>query len=67
MFGNPLDKAKKRLRKHYLDYLAIADEYSCGLTLAEHISPRLSEAKRLCNIWIDEINKLDHTANLKHL
>lgn len=33
---------KRRLRKKYIRWNAILDEYSCGMAVAREVSPRLS-------------------------
>jgi hypothetical protein len=54
-----IEKLKKEARKHILRYNAIAEEYSCGLALAEHISFAMRFHKEEFNRIMDELAKLD--------
>lgn len=51
--------ARRKLLKRYKRYSAIADSYSCGLTLALHISPSLRVARDQLNEAIEDTKKLD--------
>lgn len=53
--------------KAFVRYAKIRDEYSCGVNLAEYISPRLREAKEKVNEIIRKIKKLDPAAKLSEL
>jgi len=59
--------AKRDLKNAYLRYRNIADEFSCGSKLAEHISLRLVEAKEEVNKAIRRVNELDPNARLGEL
>lgn len=50
---------KSKLRSRYLAYRLIADEFSCGISLAEHVSSRLREAKASVNVAIRRLQVLD--------
>jgi hypothetical protein len=57
-----IEKLKKDARKHILAYDAIAEYYSCGLSLAEHISSEMFHHKQEFNRIMDELAKLDPKA-----
>lgn len=54
-----INRLKRRLRREYLSYVKIRDEYSCGAHLAEHLSSRLREAKATVNFTIGRLQTLD--------
>ncbi len=58
---------KRKLKSDYLNYLQIADEYNCGATLTEYISPDLYKTKERINITIKKLRKLDKTCKLEDL
>lgn len=58
---------KRLLLKLHLRYNNIRDEYSCGIALAEYISPRLRAAKSSLNKVISKIKELDPKADLSKL
>ncbi len=56
---------KRKLRNEYLFYLQVADNYSCGASLAEYISPDLTKQKDRINKTIKKLRKLDETCKLE--
>ena len=57
-----LSKLKDDFSKKYLEYYEISDNYSCGITLASNINPRLVTLKNeMESIW-EDIKQLDPTA-----
>lgn len=58
---------RRQLKTAYLRYKAIADGYSCGFNLAEHLSSRLRKARSQVNDAIDRIKSVDPTVKLDHL
>ncbi len=59
--------AKWQLTRRYRKYLALLDEFSCGASLAEYVSPRVLEAKNALNESIRACRELDSTCNVKEL
>lgn len=55
------------LMKTYLRYDKIRNEYSCGVALAEYMSPRLRAAKESVNKVIRKIKAIDPEAKLTEL
>jgi hypothetical protein len=54
-----IKKLKKEAEKHYIIYYNIANNYSCGLSLAEHMSPEMLNHKTEFNRIMDELAKID--------
>jgi hypothetical protein len=50
---------KFQLRRRYLHYANLLDEFSCGAALAEHLSGRVVEAKNAVNEAIRKCKELD--------
>jgi hypothetical protein len=57
--GLRIRNLRKQARYHYIAYCSIADEYSCGLALAEQISPNMVHHKQEVNRILDELTELD--------
>ncbi len=57
-----IKKLRKEAKKYYLAYCATADSYSCGLSLAEHISSELTHYKIEFNKVMDRLAELDPLA-----
>ena len=53
-----INKLKKKATAWYEFYNGVADSYDCGLTLAEHLSPRLRLAKHSFNEALEELAEL---------
>ena len=49
---------KKKAHNQYEYYSVLTDNYTSGLTLAEHLSPDITEAKRVFNKTLDKLEKL---------
>jgi hypothetical protein len=58
---------KRRLKVRYLAYRSMLDNYSCGGTLAEYISPRLWRAKQKVNAAIRKLKAVDPVCKIKEL
>lgn len=58
---------KRQLRRRYLAYRAIADEYSCGHALASHISGRYCRARDRVNESIRKLKVLDPAMKIDEL
>jgi len=54
-----IEKLKKIARDEILAYDNILGEYSCGASLAEHMSPRLFHHKIKFNETMDKLSKID--------
>jgi hypothetical protein len=54
-----IKKLKKEAEKHYIIYFNMANNYSCGLSLAEHMSPEMLKHKVEFNKIMDELAELD--------
>lgn len=52
-------KLKKEAKKYYLNYHGLADDYSCGLTLAEFMSSDIAHNKLEFNRIMDELAVID--------
>ena len=52
-------RLKSQAKKHYEMYHNALDSMSCGASLGENISSRLSEAKIRFNATMDELAKID--------
>lgn len=52
---------KRKARNIYLDYLSECGRYSCGITLAEHVSPRIRTLADNFNSVMEELEKIDKT------
>jgi hypothetical protein len=58
---------KKKAKKWYLKYIVAKDELSCGISLAEHISPKLSYARNQFNKTMSLLSKLDPACPITRL
>lgn len=61
MSKQKIENLKRQAEKHYIVYYKIADNYSCGLSLVEHISPEMIHHKMEFNRIMDELAKIDPT------
>ena len=59
----PLWRLKQRGRKLYRGYHAELDHFSCGIQLAEHLSPRLAEMGRQLDAIVEEIKEREQEAS----
>ena len=60
-----LTKLKKTFKKHYVAYHELCDDYSCGKTLAEHLSLTIASHKIEANKALKRLKEIDPEA--KHL
>ena len=56
-----IENLKRQAEKHYIVYFKLADNYSCGLSLGEHISPEMVHHKTEFNRIMDELAEIDPT------
>ena len=54
-----IKKLKKEAKKYYLAYYKVADNYDCGLNLAENISSDLLYCKNEFNRVMNKLAELD--------
>lgn len=52
-------KLKKQAKKHYLNYYGYADDYDCGLDMAELMCRNMYHSKMEFNRIMDELTVLD--------
>jgi hypothetical protein len=67
LIRSKLDKLKDRARTHYLAYMAILDDFDCGIDMAEHLSSSMCTHKLKFNDAMDKIRELDSNAPLTRL
>lgn len=53
---------KRRLRREYLVYVRILDEYDCGAALAAYMSPRIRAAEASMNTTLAQLKQLSGNA-----
>ena len=58
---------KRRLKKRYLAYRKLLDNFSCGASLAEVISLQVYDAKKEVNEAIRRLVALDPECKLKEM
>lgn len=58
---------KARLKKRYLEFVRIADQFDCGHTLACYVSYRVSDARDRVNEAIDKCSEFDPLCNLRRM
>ncbi len=54
-----IESLKNKARKYYLAYHNACDRFSCGASLAEEISPEVSQNKMKFNETMDSLAKID--------
>ena len=59
---NKLRRLKTQARTAYLRYFQIYETYSCGTSLAEHLSADMCRSKNTFNNAMDQIKRLDPDA-----
>jgi hypothetical protein len=61
MSKQKIENLKRQAEKHYTVYFKLVDNYSCGLSLGEHISPEMIHHKTEFNRIMDELAEIDPT------
>jgi len=56
-----VETLKKMMRKRYLAWNALMEDFDCGGSLAAHISPRVYEAAHVCNNIARRLKEIDPT------
>ncbi len=56
--SSQIEKYRKIAGERYLEWVDVSESYSCGLTLAEHVSPTLRKAKREFNEALTKLEEL---------
>lgn len=57
-----IKKLKSTLRDYIIQYNELTDSYSCGLNLAAHINPNISNLAININKILDDLSVLDPSA-----
>ena len=56
-----VETLKKMMRKRYLAWNDLMEDFNCGGNLAAHISPRVYEAAHACNNIARRLKEIDPT------